>query len=318
MPQPNKTLPRLSLVIPIHNESESIKPLDAEIRKALADMGNPYEVIYVDDGSTDGSLREIRSLKDMKCICLRRNYGQATALDAGFKAASGDIVVTLDGDGQNDPADIPMLVAKMQSAGLDVMVGWRKERCDVRRVRIMTGVGRLLRRALLGDRIHDSGCTLRAYTKEAVKSLDLGGEMHRYIVAILRLKGFNIGETEVHDRPRRSGTSNYRSSKAFRGFFDLVYVWFIQKYVGRPIHFFGYVSMFSFAVGVASGAFALYSRIADGLSFNRNGWFFVSFFFLLASLFIFSMGVVLDFLIRLHLNSSPFEKRYYIRETISA
>jgi glycosyltransferase involved in cell wall biosynthesis len=308
---------RISAVVPVYNEAQSLAFVHSELSTALGKLGGSYEIIYVDDGSTDGSATVLRSLKGATVLFLNRNYGQATALDAGFKAATGDIVVSLDADGQNDPADIPRLLEKLHTEGLDVVAGWRTERRDPAQTRILSRIGRAFRQLLVGDVIHDSGCTLRVYRSEAVKSLDLGGEMHRYIVSLLHWKGFRIGELPVNHRPRRYGRSKYGGSKALRGFFDLLHVWFIHKYSSRPVHFFGYVSFGAFLVALLSGALAVYEKVAWSLSLNRNGWFFVALFFMLASLICFSLGIVFDFLIRIHFNSSPYERRYRIRETVS-
>jgi glycosyltransferase involved in cell wall biosynthesis len=306
----------LSVVIPVYNEAGNILPLHGEIRKTLGSLGKTHEIIYINDGSTDASLDELKTLGGAKIIDFNRNYGQATALDAGFKAACGALVISIDGDGQNDPADIPALLRFMDERGLDVVAGWRRDRKDSTGVRALTILGRTLRRFLVSDSIHDAGCTLRAYRSQAIKSLDIGGEMHRYILTQLRWKGFRIGEIEVNHRPRNKGESKYGATKAVRGLIDLVYVWFIYKYSQRPLHLFGQMSLCSLLLGIASSALTVYEKVSTGLSLNRNGWFFISFFFLLAGILFFSFGIVIDLLIRLHLNNSPFEKRYYVRETI--
>jgi len=307
---------QLSVVIPIYNEQGNITLLDSELKEALQAIKRSCEVIYVNDGSTDGSLGDLKALGGVTVIDLNRNYGQATALDAGFKAAQGEIVVSLDGDGQNDPRDIAKLLQKLESEQLDVVAGWRKYRRDRRQIRVLTLIGRALRKLFIGDIVHDSGCTLRVYRREAVKSLDLQGEMHRYILALLKWKGFRIGEMVVTDRARIHGTSKYGMSKMFRGFIDLIYIWFISKYSQRPLHIFGYMSATSFIFGLAAGCWSIYGKLAMGLSVNRNGWFLVAFFFLLASVIFFSFGIVIDLLIRIQLTMSPHEKRYYVREVI--
>ena len=301
-----------SVVVPVYNEEGNLRKLDREIKNVMADLGK-YEIIYVDDCSNDGSLKELSNLKGVKIIKLNRNYGQATALDAGFKAAEGKIIISLDGDGQNDPADIPKLLDKMKKEGLDVVAGWRKTRADKKGIKILTRIGRLMRRLLIKDQVHDTGCTLRVYTREAAKSLDLQGEMHRYILALLRWKGFKIGEVVVNDRKREHGVSKYNYSKAERGFLDLVYISFISKYSQRPLHIFGRISWISVLLGLFSGTLAVIDRV-QGLSLNRNGWFFLAIFFLLAGVMFFSFGILMDLLIKIYLNSSPTERRYHVRE----
>jgi glycosyltransferase involved in cell wall biosynthesis len=306
-----------SIVIPIHNEAGNITQLDAEIKAVLPRLGGTSEIIYIDDGSTDGSLEVLKTLRGVTIIELNRNYGQATALDAGFKAAGGAIVISLDGDGQNDPKDIPALLKKLEDEQLDVVAGWRKHRNDKHNILFITVVARILRRIFIGDIVHDSGCTLRVYRAKAVKSLDIGGEMHRFILALLKWKGFKIGEMVVSHRARTNGVSKYGPTKAFRGLIDLVYIWFIHKYSQRPLHLFGYMSFGAFALSAISGFWAIYGKLALGLSLNRNGWFFITFFFLLGGIIFFSFGIVIDLLMQIRFNTSKSEHRYYIRETIN-
>ncbi|MDP3987149.1 MAG: glycosyltransferase [Nanoarchaeota archaeon] len=305
-----------SVVVPVYNEAGNIEILDKEIKTALDKLSKKYEIIYVNDGSRDRSLRELQSLKNVKIINLTRNYGQSTSLDAGFKASNGEIVISMDGDLQNDPRDIPRLVQKLKEENLDVVAGWRKNRKDSSGFKILTRIGRGLRRIIISDSVHDTGCTLRAYRKEAVKSLDLQGEMHRYILALLRWKGFRIGELVVNHRPRINGQTKYGYSKAVRGFIDLIYMSFILKYSQRPLHIFGYASVLSFFLGTITGLATIYQKIFLGLGFNRNGWFFLTIFFFLASIMFFSFGIMMDLILRIYLNTSPNEKRYYIREII--
>jgi glycosyltransferase involved in cell wall biosynthesis len=256
------------------------------------------------------------SLTGVTIIDLNRNYGQATALDAGFKYAHGEIVVSLDGDGQNDPADIPKLLAKLHDEHLDVVAGWRKQRSDKGRIKVLTRIGRFMRKVMIRDKVHDTGCTLRVYRHNAVKSLDLQGEMHRYILALLRWKGYRIGEVVVNDRAREHGKSAYGMSKAVRGMIDLIYIWFIHKYSQRPLHLFGYAAFIIFALGSLFFAYAVYQKLFFDLSINRSGHFLVSAFMILTSVILFSFGVVIDLLMKIHLNNSPYEKRYYVREVI--
>ncbi|MEY4747008.1 MAG: hypothetical protein RLZZ416_57 [Candidatus Parcubacteria bacterium] len=312
----NRAAPEISVVIPVHNEDGNLVLLDNELKMALKSLERSYELIYVDDGSTDDSLDVLKTLSRVTVIELNRNYGQSTALDAGFKAAAGGLVVSLDGDGQNDPADIPALIEKLERERLDVVAGWRKHRKDKGSIKLITKTARLLRRLFIGDIVHDSGCTLRVYRAAAVKSLDIGGEMHRFILALLKWKGFRIGEMVVNHRPRVNGVSKYGAGKAVRGLIDLMYIWFIHKYSQRPLHLFGYLSICSASLGFLAGAWSLYGKLFYGLSLNRNGWFSITFFFLLAAIMFFSFGIILDLLIRIQLTTSPHERRYYVRRVI--
>ncbi len=308
---------KLSIVVPVYNEAENIALLDTEIKEVLKEMGktDSSEILYINDGSKDDTLKVLKGLSGITIINLNRNYGQATALDAGFKNARGEIIVSLDGDGQNDPKDIPRLLEKLEVSDFDVVAGWRKERKDESYVRILTVIGRGLRRFLIHDMVHDTGCTLRAYKREAAQSLDIGGEMHRYILALLRWKGFKISEIVVNHRRRLGGKSKYGASKMFRGFIDLVYIWFINKYSQRPLHMFGYLSFASFFLSIASFWVTIYQKF-EGLGVNRNGWFFLGIGLFLSGIMFFSFGIALDLLIRIQLTMSPYEKRYYIKKII--
>ncbi len=305
--------PYYSVVVPTYNEAGNIEKLDKEIKSAMSKLGTPFEIIYINDGSTDDTLSVLKSIKNVTVLDMNRNYGQSTAIDAGFKMARGEFVISIDGDGQNDPKDIPLLIEKMDTEQLDVVAGWRKVRNDSKKIKVLTRIGRLLRRIIISDTVHDSGCTFRLYRKEAVKSLDLQGEMHRYILALLRWKGFTIGEVVVNDRARVYGKSAYNITKAVRGLIDLLFIWFIHKYSQRPLHIFGYLSILVFVLGTAFMAYATYQKLFLGMGINRSGHFLLGAFSMLTSIVLFSFGLVIDLLIKIHLNNSPYEKRYYIR-----
>lgn len=304
---------RYSVVIPVYNEEGNVLKLDREIREVMKKLGD-YEIIYVNDGSNDNSLKELKKLKGSVVINLNRNYGQATALDAGFKIAQGDFVISMDGDGQNDPQDIPRLIQKLNDEELDVVCGWRKKRKDKFGIRVLTKIGRFVRRRFVKDDVHDTGCTLRVYRKGVVNSLDIGGEMHRYIVALLRWKGFKIGELKVNHRARINGETKYGYSKAIRGFIDLVYMWFIQKYSQRPLHVFGYISILSFFLGGLIESLLITKKIFLGTDLSDNAWFVVGFFLLGMSFISFVFGMIFEMMIRIYLNTSRNEKRYYVRK----
>lgn len=309
--------PKFSVIVPVYNEQGNLEKLDAEIKAVMRNLGT-YELIYINDGSTDNSLNVLKNLKKVKIINLNRNYGQATALDAGFKAAQGEYVISLDADLQNDPKDIPKLLEKLERENLDVVAGWRKDRKDKQGIRILTKVGRGMRKALISDKVHDTGCTLRIYRSKAVKNLDLTGEMHRYILAYLRWKGFKIGEMEVNHRPRHSGTTKYGYNKAVKGFIDLVYVWFIDKYSQRPLHIFGATGLFSFFLGIIIEIWMLIGKLFYGYDLSGNAWFVLGFFLIIAGILLFSFGIVIDLIMKIHYNTSPVEKRYSVREVIGS
>ncbi len=309
---------KYSIIIPIKNEEKNIPILDKEIKQVMDKLARAedYETIYVNDGSADKSLQEMKKLRRVKIINLQRGYGQAIALDAGFKQAKGDIIISIDGDLQNDPRDIPRLLEKLERERLYVVAGWRRKRKDNGRVRLLTRIGRSFRRILISDPVHDTGCTLRVYRKKAIETLDLWGEMHRYLLALLRWKGFKIGELPVHHKKRIHGRTKYTTKKATRGFIDLIYIWFINKYSNRPLHLFGSMGLFSFFLGILMELYALHSRIVTKLSLNRNGWFFLGFFMIIMGIQFFISGIMLDLQIRTHFNTSQTEKRYIIKEVI--
>jgi glycosyltransferase involved in cell wall biosynthesis len=243
----------LSIVVPVFNEEENVEPLVVEICGALAPLKKSYEIIAVDDGSRDGTFAVLRRLQRcnpaLNVIRLKRNFGQTAALAAGLAYASGDVVVLMDGDGQNDPADIPALLAKIQE-GNDMVVGWRFNRQDPflsRRLPSMTA-NRLISWTTK-VKLHDYGCTLKAMRKDIAKGLRLYGEMHRFIPAIAYERGAQIAELKVNHRPRLRGTSKYGITRTLRVVLDLLTVKFLSSYSTRPAHVFGPIGIFSGGAG---------------------------------------------------------------------
>jgi glycosyltransferase involved in cell wall biosynthesis len=242
----------LSIVIPLFNERGNLGPLHEELKNVLANMGS-HEIIFVDDGSTDGSANELRRIKEsnpnVRVIRLAKNTGQTAALQCGFSNSHGDIVVALDGDGENDPADIPRLVAKLKE-GYDLVSGWRTQRWQNETFtrRWPSVAANKLISGITGTSLHDYGCTLKAYRGDLARSLALYGEMHRFVPAIAAEQGANIAELEVNFRPRRAGASKYGPGRIIRTFLDLMTVKFLSSYSTRPIQVFG-------AIGLLFGVF---------------------------------------------------------------
>ena len=248
----------LSVVIPLYNEAESVPDLARELQAALEGIGGAYEVIAVDDGSTDETLERLREIarSDPRwtVVSLRRNFGQTAALSAGFDLARGAIVVTLDGDLQNDPADIPLLVAACKTH--DVVSGWRAERKDpLLTRRLPSALANWLISVVTAVRLHDYGCTLKAYRREVLKALRLYGEMHRFIPAIASWMGISITEVKTHHRPRRFGRSKYGLGRTLRVLLDLLTVKFLLSFGTKPIQVFGLLGL---AVGGVGGLLGLY------------------------------------------------------------
>ena len=248
-----------SVVIPAHNESESVGPLYDAISSVMEKLPGDggWELIIVDDGSADDTLERINELRSkdarVKAISFRRNFGQTAAWSAGFDHASGDYVIVMDADLQNDPEDIPAMLEKMKEDKLDVISGWRKNRKDKSSMVFLSKIGNYVHRMVTGEKIHDHGCSLKIYRKEALEDLELYGEMHRYITALLSWKGFRIGEMVVRHHPRKYGSSGYTLRKKLKGFLDLIVVKFWIQYSARPMHFFGSIGIVFIAAGVVLG-----------------------------------------------------------------
>ncbi len=249
----------LSIVLPVFNEEENIETLYGELKGVLEGLGISYEIIAVDDGSTDESFELLSKLhsrdEHLKVIRFRRNFGQTAAFSAGFDYAHGDVVITMDADLQNDPADIPKLL-ELIDEGYDVVSGWRVERKDpflTRRLPSM--IANWLISKVTGVHLHDYGCSLKAYRREVVKNIHLYGDLHRFIPAIASWMGISVAEVPVNHRARRFGRSKYGLARTMRVFLDILTVRFLLSYATRPSHIFGGLGLLSFTVGVALGAY---------------------------------------------------------------
>lgn len=233
----------ISIVLPVLNEEENIPLLYPELTEVLDKLGKSYEIIFIDDGSTDNSFKILKGIHEgdskVRIIKFRRNFGQTPAIRAGFEHATGDVIIMMDADLQNDPKDIPRLLDKLDE-GFDVVSGWRKNRRDpLFTKKIPSRLSNHLARRLTGVDIHDFGCTLKAYRSEAIQDLELYGEMHRYIPALLAWKGFRVSEVTIMHHPRKYGETKYGVTRLVKGFLDLMVVTFWRKYSTRPIHLFG-------------------------------------------------------------------------------
>lgn len=255
----------VSIIIPVFNEQENLDPLYREIVEALKDLGQEYEILFVDDGSRDGSADVLRRLHEadprVKLITFRKNFGQTAALSAGFDYAEGEVVVTMDADLQNDPADIPMLLDKINE-GYDLVSGWRYDRKDRWLSRRLPSVlaNRLISWAT-DVKLNDYGCTLKAIRKEVVKNITLYGELHRFIPAVASWMGVRIAEVKVNHRPRIAGTSKYGISRVFRVLLDLITVKFLLSYAGRPIQFFGVPGLICGSLGAFLALYLAVQRL---------------------------------------------------------
>ncbi|HEY6437059.1 MAG TPA: glycosyltransferase family 2 protein [Ignavibacteriaceae bacterium] len=243
---------KISVVIPLYNEEESVIPLSHELRKALSRLNTSYEVIFVDDGSTDSSLQNLKEIAKndnrFKYISFRKNYGKSAALQIGFKSATGDAVVTMDADLQDDPQDIHNLLKKLEE-GFDLCSGWKKKRQDPFIKKFSSKFFNFVTRVISGIKIHDFNCGLKAYKKEVVENVKVYGELHRYIPVLAKWQGYAITEVPVMHHPRRYGKTKFGISRFFKGFIDLVTVVFVTRYIKRPMHFFGFFGALSSFVG---------------------------------------------------------------------
>jgi glycosyltransferase involved in cell wall biosynthesis len=310
----------LSVVIPVFNEVENIPSLHHEITQVLEGKFD-YEIIYVDDGSTDnsdGCLAEITA-KDphTRLICFRRNFGQTAALSAGFHYAKGQIIVPLDGDGQNDPAEIPRLVEKLKE-GYDIVSGWRKERQDnpVTRTWPSRAANWLIGR-ITGVRLHDYGCTLKAYRAESVKPIRLYGEMHRFIPALASWGGEKVTEIPVNHRPRTRGRTKYGLSRMFKVILDLITIKFLSSFSTKPIYVFGGLGGICLLGSFLSGLAVLYIKYihSSHLSMNRNPLLTISLILMTTGIQFVLMGLLAEILVRTY-HESQDRPIYVIKKII--
>ena len=257
----------LSIVIPLYNERENVRPLHAALTEALTPLGKSYEIIMVNDGSQDGSLEELRAIQDpnLKVISFRRNFGQTAGFAAGFDHAQGEVIITLDADLQNDPQDIPRLLDEMAATGADIVSGRRMDRKEPFLSRKLPSqlANWLIGRAT-GVELHDYGCSLKAYRRDVIQRVRLYGEMHRYIPAIANMVGAKAVEIPVKDHPRIHGKSKYGLSRVVRVIPDLIAVYFLLRYRDRPMQFFGRIGLAAFGLGILAELVWLLALILGG------------------------------------------------------
>jgi len=260
----------ISIVIPVYNEEDNLKELHAKLIDVLPSITENYEIIFVDDGSTDNSFNILKELnkknKKVKAIKFRRNFGQSAAISAGFDYSKGDVIITMDGDLQNDPRDIPKLLEKIYE-GYDIVSGWRADRKDpFLTKKLPSKFSNWLASRLTGVKLHDFGCTLKAYRREVVENINLYGEMHRYIPALASWMGISIAEVKVRHHPRQHGKSKYGITRLMRGMLDLITVKFLLSYSTRPLQLFGIPGIISFFVGFVIGVYLTIGKLFFGMS----------------------------------------------------
>jgi len=312
---------KLSLVIPLFNEAENLADLYREITASCQGLGAPFEMIFIDDGSTDDSFRRLKELQAadprMKIIRLRKNFGQTAALSAGFDYARGDIIITLDADLQNDPKDFPLLVQKIEE-GYDIVSGWRLKRKDKfvsRRLPSMAANWIISKTTKI--KLHDYGCTLKAFRKEIVKNIKLYGEMHRFIPAIASTMGVKVAEVKVHHRPRIHGKSKYNIFKSIRVALDLLTVKFLLSYSTRPLQIFGLLGLFTGAVGGILALILSYQRLILRMGIANRPLLLLAILLIVIGFQFVTMGLLGEIMVRIYHETA--EKHIYVvREVVDS
>ncbi len=319
---PSATIPSsltmISVAVPICNEAGSIAELHARVRDALIAVGRPWELILVNDGSTDGSdelLDEIAAQDDrVKVIHFRRNFGQTAAMMAGFDFARGDVVIPMDGDLQNDPGDIPLLLAKLDE-GFDVVSGWRKDRQDdaVKR-NLPSIVANRLISFVSGVRLHDFGCSLKAYKREVIEGVRLYGEMHRFLPIYAGWHGAKITEVVVRHYARSTGSSKYGLERVLKVLADLITVKFLDRFQQKPMYLFGAVGLGSLGVSCFSGVYALWRKFGEGEPFIKNPLLLLAVLTAMTGMICFLMGLLAEMIVRTFYESQG-KSVYLVRAT---
>jgi glycosyltransferase involved in cell wall biosynthesis len=297
----------ISVVLPVFNERDNLIPLLDEIERVLTGMNKRFEVIAVDDGSRDGSTDVLRQAVAqrpyLRVLVFRRNAGQSAAFDAGFRAATGDLVVTMDADLQNDPDDIPALIAKLDQ-GYDVVTGWRRHRKDgVVLRKLPSRIANYLIRQLTGTGIHDLGCSLKVYRRHVTDEMRLYGEMHRFISVLADGQGARIAEVEVNHRARRAGHSKYGLMRTFKVLLDLTTIWFMRRYQTKPIYLFGGLGALMFGAGFLLSGLVLYEKLSEGVWVHRNPLFLISITCALMGMQSIGTGILAELIVRTYFES---------------
>lgn len=288
----------VSVVVPVYNEEGNVKELHKEILNVCQQRGYEFEIIFIDDGSSDKTAEICKTLIPLKFIQMRRNFGQTAAMDAGIKAAQYDYIVTMDGDRQNDPADIPNMISYLEENNLDVVSGWRKNRKDTIMKRFTSRGANFLRHMIVHDGIHDSGCSLKVYRRECFEGINLYGEQHRFIPALLKIKGFSVGEVVVNHRPRTSGVTKYNWKRTIKGFVDMISVWFWNKFASRPLHLLGGAGMGFIGLGFICGIWSL-ALFMQGRKMSNNIFPpLLTIFFVIIGVLLFVFGLMSEIMMK--------------------
>ncbi len=320
LPQVTVVNPEISVVIPLLNEEESIPELYRALTEALVACGRTYEIIIVDDGSTDRSYELLAGLTEkdplMRVIRLRRNFGQTAAFSAGFDYAVGDVVITMDADLQNDPADIPLIMAEVDK-GYDIVSGWRKDRQDRFLDRRLPSI---LANRLISNvtdvSLHDYGCSLKAYRRDALQQVRLYGEMHRFIPALVSQVGAKVTEIPVNHRARQFGSSKYGIGRTVRVVLDLITVWFLGSYSTRPLHVFGGIGLSAMGLGTVLGFYLTFVKLALGQDIGNRPLLLLAVLLVMVGVQLITMGLIAEMIIRTY-HESQHKPIYSVREVLA-
>jgi glycosyltransferase involved in cell wall biosynthesis len=303
---------KISVIVPLLNEDESIGLLANEIRKAVRPLNVGYEVLFIDDGSKDKSLKVIKDIvrqdKRFKYFSFQKNYGKSAALQVGFRNVTGDVIITMDADLQDDPNEIPNLLRKMQE-GYDLVSGWKKVRHDPFVKKHSSKFFNYVTRILSGIKIHDFNCGLKAYRKEVTDTLKVYGELHRYLPVLAKWNGFTVAEVPVKHHPRRYGKTKFGISRFFKGFIDLLTVMFSTRYIKRPMHFFGFFGALAFILGIIVNGYLTYLWIA-GHSLSNRPMLFLGMLLIIVGIQLFSVGLLGEMVV----HNTQDEREYIIKE----
>ncbi len=306
----------LSVVIPLYNEEDSLKELHQQLRSTLGRMNLRYELLFVDDGSTDRSFQVLRDLKrvdkHVKIIRFRRNYGKAAALAVGFDKSQGNVVITMDADLQDDPAEIPALKRKLDE-GYDLVSGWKKVRHDPITKTIPSRFFNFVTRVLTGINIHDFNCGLKAYRRDVVKTVKVYGELHRYVPVLAHWEGFRIGELVVQHRARRYGKTKFGMGRFWKGFLDLLTALFTTRYLRRPLHLFGVLGMLTALAGFIIDGVLVVEWFLQMTSLSNRPLFFSGSMLIVIGIQFISIGLLGEMISKTRASSEEYAIRDYIK-----
>lgn len=311
---------KISIVIPVYNEEGNIKQLHSELISVLKPLKSPYEIIWVNDGSKDKSLAGLEEIAridaNSKIIDFVRNFGQTAAMSAGIKNATGDIIIPMDADLQNDPIDIPKFLEKIEE-GYDVVSGWRKDRKDAFIIRkIPSWIANSIIATITGVHIHDYGCSMKAYRRDIIQGVLLYGEMHRFIPAYASWHGGSVTEIVVNHRARIHGVTKYGISRTFRVILDLILIKFLSKYMNRPIHFFGGLGFMSVTIGGVAALIAVYLKLFHSMSFILTPLPVFSAMLVIVGVQLIAMGIIAEMVMRVYYESQG-KQPYSIKRVIN-